>query len=81
MTVTVYASLKGVNIIKSTAIRPPEWLSKNAVYQINPRTFSKEGTIGAITRENTRLPTEKINRCGVAQTTYHKNAQRLKINK
>ena len=37
--------------MKNTAIRPPEWLSKNAVYQINPRTFSKEGTIGAITRE------------------------------
>ena len=33
------------------AICPPEWLSKNAIYQINPRTFSKEGTISAITAE------------------------------
>lgn len=37
--------------MKSIAIQAPEWLSKNAVYQINPRTFSKEGTISAITKE------------------------------
>ena len=37
--------------MKFKAICPPEWLSKNAVYQINPRTFSKEGTIAAITAE------------------------------
>ena len=37
--------------MKFKAICPPEWLSKNAVYQINPRTFSKEGTIDAITAE------------------------------
>lgn len=29
----------------------PEWFGKYAVYQINPRTFSKDGTIGAVTRE------------------------------
>ncbi len=37
--------------MKNQAICPPEWLSKNAVYQINPRTFSKEGTLNAITKE------------------------------
>ena len=37
--------------MKFTAMCPPEWLSKNAIYQINPRTFSKEGTINAITKE------------------------------
>lgn len=29
----------------------PEWFRKASVYQINPRTFSKEGTIKAITKE------------------------------
>ena len=37
--------------MKNDAIRSPEWLNKNAIYQINPRTFSKEGTISAITKE------------------------------
>lgn len=31
------------------AICPPEWLSHSAVYQINPRTFSPEGTLAAVT--------------------------------
>lgn len=29
----------------------PEWFKKASVYQINPRTFSREGTIKAITKE------------------------------
>lgn len=33
------------------ALSAPEWLTSGAVYQINPRTFSEEGTIGAITKE------------------------------
>ena len=33
------------------ALGAPEWLMKGAVYQINPRTFSKEGTIAAVTKE------------------------------
>ena len=37
--------------MKNNAIPSPEWLNKNAIYQINPRTFSKEGTIEAITKE------------------------------
>lgn len=37
--------------MKFEALKAPEWLSKNAIYQINPRTFSKEGTIKAITKE------------------------------
>lgn len=37
--------------MKNIALTPPEWLARNAVYQINPRTFSKEGTITAITDE------------------------------
>ena len=37
--------------MRNTAIPSPEWLNKNAIYQINPRTFSKEGTIEAITKE------------------------------
>lgn len=37
--------------MKNNAIHSPEWLNKNAIYQINPRTFSKEGTIEAITKE------------------------------
>lgn len=37
--------------MKNTAIRPPDWLSKSSIYQVNPRTFSNEGTISAITKE------------------------------
>lgn len=37
--------------MKYEALQAPEWLSKNAIYQINPRTFSKEGTIKAVTAE------------------------------
>lgn len=37
--------------MKNNAIWSPEWLSRSVVYQINPRTFSKEGTIRAITEE------------------------------
>ena len=33
----------------------PEWLSTSAVYQINPRTFSREGTIAAVTAQLPRL--------------------------
>ena len=33
------------------ALGAPEWFRKGAVYQINPRTFSREGTIRAITKE------------------------------
>lgn len=35
------------------AIQGPDWLTRSAIYQINPRTFSAEGTIAAATR---RLP-------------------------
>ena len=37
--------------MKFVALCPPEWLSRSAVYQINPRTFSSEGTIAAVTAE------------------------------
>ena len=37
--------------MKRTAICSPDWFNKSAIYQINPRTFSKEGTIQAITDE------------------------------
>ena len=37
--------------MKSNAVCSPEWFNKNAVYQINPRPFSEEGTIKAITKE------------------------------
>lgn len=33
----------------------PAWLRDHAVYQINPRTFSAEGTIAAVTREIPKL--------------------------
>ena len=33
------------------AMGAPEWLTRGAVYQINPRTFSQEGTLKAITKE------------------------------
>ena len=37
--------------MKRTAIASPDWFNKSAIYQINPRTFSKDGTIQAITEE------------------------------
>ena len=37
------------------AMQVPHWLSMSAVYQINPRTFSKEGTISAVTQQLPRL--------------------------
>ncbi len=37
--------------MKLHALSAPLWLRSNAVYQINPRTFTKEGTICAITKE------------------------------
>lgn len=33
------------------ALTAPAWLTSGSVYQINPRTFSSEGTITAITKE------------------------------
>jgi len=35
----------------------PNWFKRSAVYQINPRTFSEEGTIKAVTaaRRSSRL--------------------------
>lgn len=41
--------------MKYQAICPPEWLSRSAVYQVNLRTFSKEGTIVALTKELPKL--------------------------
>ncbi len=32
-------------------IHSPDWFTMGSIYQINPRTFSKEGTINAVTRE------------------------------
>lgn len=37
--------------MKNVAINSPEWLTRGAVYQINPRTFNEKGTISAITEE------------------------------
>ncbi len=37
--------------MRNCAITAPDWLSRSAVYQINPRTFSAEGTIKAVTKE------------------------------
>ena len=37
--------------MKNTAVTAPDWLARNAIYQINPRTFTKEGTISAIVAE------------------------------
>ena len=37
--------------MKRRAIQAPEWLTKSAIYQINPRTFSSEGTISAVIKE------------------------------
>lgn len=36
--------------MKFQAITAPDWLARNAIYQINPRTFSPEGTINAVTK-------------------------------
>lgn len=33
----------------------PQWFRKSSVYQINPRTFSREGTIASVTEELTRI--------------------------
>lgn len=38
-----------------TACVSPAWFKKGAVYQVNPRTFSAEGTIAAVTKELPRL--------------------------
>lgn len=37
--------------MKNITIESPKWLSYGSIYQINPRTFSKEGTIRAIIKE------------------------------
>jgi hypothetical protein len=37
--------------MKYQAASIPEWFSKGSVYQINPRTFSSEGTIKAVTEQ------------------------------
>lgn len=37
--------------MKNIAVSSPEWITRGAVYQINPRTFSKDGTINVITKE------------------------------
>lgn len=37
--------------MKYVSVKVPNWFRENAVYQINPRTFSKEGTINSITKE------------------------------
>ena len=33
------------------SIESPKWLTSGSIYQINPRTFSKEGTIASVTKE------------------------------
>ena len=33
------------------ALSIPDWFRENVIYQINPRTFSEEGTLNAITKE------------------------------
>ncbi len=37
--------------MRKQAIHAPEWFRTGAIYQINPRTFSEEGTISSITKE------------------------------
>lgn len=37
--------------MKNIALKQPEWLARSAVYQVNPRTFSTEGTIKSVTAE------------------------------
>lgn len=41
----------GGSCMKKAVLEAPDWLAKAAIYQINPRTFSKEGTIKAVTKE------------------------------
>lgn len=41
--------------MNNRAIPAPDWLTRSAVYQINPRTFCAEGTIAAVTRELPKL--------------------------
>jgi len=37
--------------MKNTAVAAPDWLARNSIYQINPRTFSKEGTLRSVKDE------------------------------
>lgn len=37
--------------MKNIALPQPEWLTRSAIYQINIRTFSEEGTIKSVTKE------------------------------
>lgn len=37
--------------MRNIALKQPEWLARSAIYQVNPRTFSKDGTIKAVTAE------------------------------
>ncbi len=37
------------------AIQGPDWLTRSAIYQINPRTFNAEGTIASVTKELPKL--------------------------
>lgn len=37
--------------MKNISLTPPEWFARSAVYQVNLRTFSKEGTIKSLTAE------------------------------
>lgn len=38
-------------LMKNIALKQPEWLARSAIYQVNPRTFSADGTIKSITAE------------------------------
>lgn len=38
-------------MIKKQALTAPDWLARGSVYQVNLRTFSKEGTIQSLTKE------------------------------
>ena len=42
---------KGENTMILKALGAPDWLKTGSVYQINPRTFSPEGTIASVTGE------------------------------
>lgn len=37
--------------MKKIAIPAPDWFKRGSMYQINPRNFSKEGTLNSITKE------------------------------
>lgn len=37
--------------MRNCAITPPDWLARASVYQINPRTFNREGTLKAVEKE------------------------------